>query len=201
MSALHGSPVDLWPTLIYQGQAPATAQDNARLARAILSREGGDPSRSYGVVHARKSGPDLLRWGTTQTDALGRLIGDASAALFAALAPEAGSPRPELTAQGWAVVYRTGGYHRRHAHHDAVISGVYCVQADEDPAVGGTLELWDPRDSRLARAGADAGARLQVQPVAGLLVAWPSWLQHSVSVVRGPAPRIVVAFNVGLLHG
>ncbi len=44
--------------------------------------------------------------------------------------------------------------------------------------------------------GLSAGATERVQPKAGRLVMFPSWLLHQVRPYRGDAARISIAFNL-----
>lgn len=193
----RGAPVTLWPTVIYQRHHEDVAALNNALRRQILDREPTDKSRSLGVVGARKSSPDLLRWATPETDSLLRWIGAAVDALTTRVT-DAAAPDPSSTlrAHAWAVVYRSGGFHTIHAHHDAAWSGVYYVHTDnvEDP--GGELELFDPRSIMLARHAEQEPTPLTVDPAPGLLVAFPSWLLHRVTPVHRAGLRICVAFNV-----
>jgi uncharacterized protein (TIGR02466 family) len=197
MSAGDGGIVELWATTLYQRQLTDVEDINARLRDEILTREKTDRSRSLGVVNARKSSPDLLRWGLPETDALAGWIGEAVDELTRSVLG-ADPPDISLTAHAWAVVYRPGGYHTLHGHRDSAWSGVYYVQANAHQAAGGAIDLLDPRIALLARHPIWQEPTVQVQPRSGLLLAFPSWLQHSVTAVEGSAPRICIGFNVGL---
>ena len=108
----------------------------------------------------------------------------------------------------WANVNRAGDANRPHAHGGAYWSGIYWIDdgdADADPAVGGLLELADPRGIlpvmvapglRCAiEACAGEGGGQSVTPRAGTMVLFPAWLIHSVTPYAGRRPRISVAFN------
>ncbi|MFJ2087536.1 TIGR02466 family protein [Micromonospora chokoriensis] len=198
-----GTVLDLWPTVILTRQVADAAGINADLQRDILAREAGDRSRSLGVVGGRKSGPDLLRWGTQATNRISALVGEVVEEVTAATAGHSSAlgdpvPTPEsFTAHAWAVVYRQGGYHTLHAHHDSAWSGVYYVAADPSPAGGGAIHLYDPRSALLARQGDLPNTAIaRIQPEPGTLLAFPSWLLHSVTPVARPDLRISVAFNI-----
>jgi len=187
-----GTVVSNWHTDLYQRRIDAP-DFNDRLRDTILEREGRDKSLSLGVVGGRKSSPDLLRWGTDETNEMARYIGEA----VDAIAPAEVHASDRLTAHAWAVVYQTGGSHELHAHHDSAWSGVYYLSATPDPAYGGAIELFDPRTAMLARHAATEPAVVSIQPKPGLLICFPSWLLHRVTPVIGDQLRICIAFNIG----
>ena len=111
----------------------------------------------------------------------------------------------------WANVSRTGHRNRPHGHGGAFWSGVYWVDdggAGEDASLGGLLEFSDPRGILPLMAAPNLrfalddclsdGAARAIQPQAGTLVLFPSWLVHEVTPYRGERPRISVAFNFSL---
>lgn len=86
-----------------------------------------------------------------------------------------------------------------HAHADALWTGVYYVDPGGDPAeVGGRLHVLSPAPGA-ARTGSAAvtwaDATLAYDPVPGLLLVFPGYLQHFVDVYRGDRPRVAIAFN------
>ena len=104
---------------------------------------------------------------------------------------------------------RAGDGNLPHGHAGAYWSGVYWIDdgdADGDPAVGGLLELADPRGIlptmvaphlRCAiEACAGEGGGQSVTPRAGTMVLFPAWLIHGVTPYAGRRPRISVAFNL-----
>ncbi len=182
--------IHMWPTTIYQKQIDDPNTVDA-LHHAILEHEHGDTSRSLGVVNARKSSPDLLRW---QLPAATRLAGYISDAVDAVAENPAALSAPR-SAHAWAVVYRPGGSHELHAHHDSAWSGVFYIATSPEPARGGAIELFDPRTTLLARTAGPAPVT-RIQPRPGLMILFPSWLLHRVTPVHGVDLRICVAFNV-----
>lgn len=178
-----------WPTPVYRRLVGDTAALDELTAR-ILDREADDTSRSLGVVHARKSAPDLLAWDLPGVELLRTAILDATAAVLPDTAASLDHGDVRLDAHAWAVVYRDDGQHHIHAHHDSAVSGVLYLRT----GFGGALELHDPRTGRLAGVGGPALPRT-IRPEPGLLVAFPSWLRHSVAPHHGPGLRICVAFN------
>lgn len=90
-----------------------------------------------------------------------------------------------------------------HAHADALWTGVYYVDPGGDPdEVGGRFHVLSPAPAA-ARTGSAAvswaDATLAYDPLPGLLLVFPGYLQHFVDVYRGERPRIAIAFNAEII--
>jgi uncharacterized protein (TIGR02466 family) len=94
---------------------------------------------------------------------------------------------------------KSGGQHSGHIHPHSIISGTLYVEV---PNGSGAVRFEDPRLPLMMAAPArdkDAPEELQpfvtVEPRAGLLLMWESWLRHE--VLRGTArgERLSVSFN------
>ncbi|MGR3660732.1 MAG: TIGR02466 family protein [Paracoccaceae bacterium] len=86
-------------------------------------------------------------------------------------------------------------------------SGVYYVQAPEG---AGKIEFTDPRTVQSFNSAAfipnqqrpvECWTKVKVQPVAGKMLFFPSWLYHSVepNLATGDGPdsdRIIISFNI-----
>ena len=86
----------------------------------------------------------------------------------------------------------------------ATWSGVYYVDpGDITPdAPGGLLELVHPVAASVMTFFPSVLPSAQlVQPKAGMLILFPSYLQHNVRMYRGQRPRICVAFNAHVRYG
>ena len=78
----------------------------------------------------------------------------------------------------WSNRLVTGGFHVKHTHHKGWMSGVCYVDVPESDS--GKLEF----------------DKQTIEPKTGDLVMFPSDAEHSVSVYRGAAPRLTIAFDV-----
>jgi hypothetical protein len=80
----------------------------------------------------------------------------------------------------------------------ATWSGIYYVDPGDEPAdsTGGALELLHPVTASAMTffPGILPSARL-VRPEPGMVVVFPSYLQHGVRMYHGERPRICVPFN------
>jgi len=111
--------------------------------------------------------------------------------------------KPVFSIEGWANILRHGQYHSVHSHPNATWSGVYYVSGNEDvedQPFSGRLELLDPRPSASLNY-ADSSTlygRFLLNPQAGQMFVFPSWMQHQVHPCFGNKERISIAFNVML---
>jgi len=108
----------------------------------------------------------------------------------------------EMTASltGWFNVNDHGDYNTPHLHSQNTWSGVYYVQTG--PAVparpsSGVIEFMDPRVRCDVgpKQGLSHSGTLAVTPRDGMLLVFPSYLQHFVHPYFGDEPRITLAFN------
>ncbi len=188
-----------WQTPLYTRDLPDAESHNAALRELILEAEAKDTqAANFGGIDAIKSSQDILRWQHPSIDWLKAGLVEAVGALTGDVLGDAAREVTQgILAEGWAVVYRSGGSLRPHTHHDSVWSGVYYVSSGSDGEHGdaGYLQLLDPRPAALARQASTGVVR--VQPVPGRMVAFPGWLPHQVAAtLTGSGLRICVAFNV-----
>ena len=88
-----------------------------------------------------------------------------------------------------------------HNHPNWVWSGVYYVTSGEpDPGVpeNGKLELLDPRTVVTSVKGLISRERPLIEPKPGMMVVFPSYLNHQVHPFIGKGERISIAFNVDI---
>ena len=101
----------------------------------------------------------------------------------------------------WVNVLRPGAAHSGHIHPHSVISGTVYVAT---PRGSSALKLEDPRlplmmaaPPRRADAPDEARAFVYLQPEAGTVLMWESWLRHEVPANQAKAERISISFNYG----
>ena len=184
---------------------------NAELAATVLQRERVE----RGVVVSNQGGwhsAEFQSWcgraGVALLDAARQLVDEMTATRLGNGMVGEGPARIGWRIAAWANVNRAGDANRPHGHGGAYWSGIYWVDdgdVDADPAVGGLLELADPRGILpvmvapelccAIEACAGEGGGQSVTPRAGTMVLFPAWLIHSVTPYAGRRPRISVAFN------
>jgi Flp pilus assembly protein TadD len=94
----------------------------------------------------------------------------------------------------WSVQLYRGGFHVNHFHHQGWISSAYYVsvpqEVKDDAFKSGWLKFGEPR---FATPG--AAPERYVQPRAGLLVLFPSYLWHGTNAIQGSQVRTTIAFD------
>ncbi|MCG2840218.1 TIGR02466 family protein [Sandaracinobacter sp. RS1-74] len=121
------------------------------------------------------------------------------AAQFAAAAHmDLGGGKPRLDSI-WVNILKPGGGHSGHIHPHSVISGTLYLEVPEG---GAPLRLEDPRlplmmaaPTRLPEAPEEARPFVLMQPQAGHIFLWESWLRHEVVAGHGKGERLSISFN------
>lgn len=99
----------------------------------------------------------------------------------------------------WVNILKPGAAHSGHIHPHSVLSGTAYVAT---PKGSSALKLEDPRlplmmaaPPRRADAPEEARAFVYLQPQAGTVLMWESWLRHEVPANRARTERISISFN------
>ena len=187
-----------------------SAEGIAVLREVIMAEKARD---THGVrisnIGGWHSNTEMLHWGGEAARALAhkaiQLADESMVNLGAQQGREYGW-MPEM----WGNVSTYGNANQYHTHPGAFWSAVAYIDdgydGDPNPALGGELQLLDPRmpmvrmtalDLRLK----DIDGQVQnnepmVRPSSGLIVMFPSWLQHSVRAFYGSGTRISIAINL-----
>ena len=173
---------------------------NRGLKEIILTEEANKPSTGRSNIGGWRSEHDLLARSEPQITALCNEIREAIGHVFQATAGANGFSG-YFAINGWANVLRRGNYNTPHNHPESAWSGVYYVdigtQNAEHP-LSGMLEFMDPRPfvEMVSTPGMPFGLPVRIQPEAGLMVVFPSWLYHHVHAYMGEGARIAIAFNI-----
>lgn len=111
---------------------------------------------------------------------------------------ELGGRKPKLDSL-WVNLLKPGGGHSGHIHPHSIISGTVYVEV---PAGAGPLKIEDPRlpllmaaPGRTDEAPPEVRPFVYLEPTAGMVLLWESWLRHEVPQGRAKAERISVSFN------
>lgn len=99
----------------------------------------------------------------------------------------------------WVNIMPSGAQHTAHIHPHSVISGTFYVDA---PPASSAIKFEDPRLSFMmnapsvsAKANKDCQRFFSLNPRAGDLVLFESWLRHEVPPNKSKKPRISISFN------
>ena len=99
----------------------------------------------------------------------------------------------------WAIINTGGSANLRHQHGNSTISGAYYVRA---PKNSGDIVFYDPRPAPVySHPNSISPNSLNAQvngisPKEGVLVLFPSYLDHSVNENMSDEERIVISFNI-----
>lgn len=140
-----------------------------RFVAEILERARTTSGERGHNVGGWRSGVDLDSWSRSYTTL--RMISTAVTGLT----------EVQAKLQAWAVLHERGSYHDWHAH-----TGVAW-------RCSGVLYLTSGGAATLFRGD---GAHLRVVPKAGMLIRFPSNVEHATEPHEEPEPRITIAFNV-----
>ncbi|AOW12828.1 hypothetical protein LPB72_17700 [Hydrogenophaga crassostreae] len=206
-----------WSTPMGVHHWPQAEAVNPLLVRVFQSMRATDPDAKAGAAFYASRDDLLQRVRLTEWDQLIAFIVD-SIRQTVVLAnqtawPEA-KPGLQIALRGiWFQIANQGSHHDVHTHGNCSWSGVYCVQVDDQarreaqealgPANGAT-RFYGPHFNHLGGAYMDFGnaylqaAHLDMAPLPGQLVVFPSWLPHQAMPYQGEADRIIVSFNASV---
>ena len=101
----------------------------------------------------------------------------------------------------WAIINEQGAWNQKHHHSNSDISAAYYVEAHDNC---GDIVFYDPRPARVYKHPIsiepnNLNATVNsIKPEPGLLVLFPSYLEHSVNPNISNKKRIVISFNLSL---
>ena len=101
----------------------------------------------------------------------------------------------------WSIINEEGAFNQKHHHSNSDISAAYYVSAHGEC---GDIVFYDPRPARvfnspIAKSSNKLNATINsVKPENGLLVLFPSYLEHSVNPNLSNKKRVVISFNLSL---
>ena len=198
---------NLFPTPIAAVLTPDAEARNAELLALIRQRRATTPSISASNAGGWHSARDLSAWGGARAAEVVEMARAVATHMTRDRNGEA--VRPEWVVTAWANVNGPGDSNFSHYHPGAFWSGTYYVDDGgvvDDPSLGGGFEMLDPRGAAPAMlaptlayagdGGLAAGMTETIEPRPGLMVLFPSWLQHQVRTYRGARERVSIAFNL-----
>ena len=106
--------------------------------------------------------------------------------------------------ESWCHITRDGGIHDMHTHPNSSWSAIYYLDCgDMDHATkNGLNRFYNPINSMWVDAGTawcTANNSIDVKADEGMLVIFPSWVQHSALLYRGQRERYILSFNCKIL--
>jgi len=190
----------IFPTPVAMHVWPDSEGLNAGLATLARAMAQAGPSAARSTIGGWRSGNDFMdrpepcvRELATRAQTM---VGEITELMM-----KPGKRRYHM--EGWINLLGQGGYNSPHVHPNSTWSLVYYVTGNPPPATGdpgfsGKIELLDPRPGAAASYTVENAmqSRTLLNPQAGAMLVFPSWLQHQVHPYHGPGERISVAINV-----
>jgi len=183
---------DLFPTRIWQAQLGHLASYLPSWVDAVLAMRAAAPKPAGRTVRRG--------WNSEEMTVLERPdfapLKQAARAACAGALGEMGLGRAAFSLQSWINMHDRGGFNFAHMHEGTLLSGSFYLKV---PPGSGQFVFRDPRPGVIHGAikGAvpNGHADVQLSPSTGLLVLFPSWMEHYVEQHDSDEPRITVAFN------
>ena len=188
----------VWPTMLVKRQLPGFERSNDGLAAHIAEQEAreADYTARYQEQDFFSSRIPAVRWLKDQIDQTA-----------VAFLRHAGIERkPSWTIFGWYSINRYGDHHAPHTHPRSYLSGTYYVRVppapasiDDPRARPACISFYDPRTgANMITVGSEPDARAAhvVRPSAGMLLLWPSPVQHYVHPNLSEELRVSISFNL-----
>ncbi len=185
----------LFPTLLYEAEIAdgdmlaALAHSIHSLARDDRAGVGWSRDKNYSGYTSYASLDDLPKRDPAFADLARRLA--RHAARFADDCGFALGRKPRLDSL-WVNLLKAGGHHSGHIHPHSMISGTFYVEV---PVSSGAIRFEDPRLPLMMAAPTREDSFVSIQPRAGLLLLWESWLRHEVVAGTGRGERLSISFN------
>jgi uncharacterized protein (TIGR02466 family) len=190
-------------TPIFQCEVHDAAVLNNALRPHILELERMHPSQRLSNRGGWQSEQDLQ---SSENVAVQTLFHNVRMVVKGFTSPEqAETAQVDFNFVAWANINRRDDYNRVHHHHRGFWSGVYyvAVPPPEGDRVGAIVFRNPTAHSILASTISAPAAlkrqfrhQLEILPRAGLLLIFPSWLEHFVDPHDSDQERISVAFDV-----
>lgn len=152
----------------------------------VLSNRGG--WRSQSDLHRMLNAPPVLAEVRKQVNAAVSAFWKAGMERTPHAKGKKAQPKLKLEAM-WMNVLGLGDSNIVHKHAQSFISGVYYVNMPKLPGpggAGGSIKFRDPRPQTSVYDDMEwmgMGAEVQVNPVEGMILLWPSWLEHYVEPI------------------
>ena len=101
----------------------------------------------------------------------------------------------------WAIINEKDAWNQKHHHSNSDLSAAYYVSAHDNC---GDIVFYDPRPAPvhnhpISKSANKLNATVNsIKPAPGMLVLFPSYLEHSVNPNKSNKKRIVISFNLSL---
>jgi uncharacterized protein (TIGR02466 family) len=101
----------------------------------------------------------------------------------------------------WAIINTKGSLNQKHHHSNSDLSAAYYVSAEKNC---GDIIFYDPRPAKVYKHPIAKNPNIlnatinSISPEPGMLILFPSYLEHSVNPNLSDHKRIVISFNLNI---
>ncbi len=185
---------DLFPTRIWQAQMPAPTAQLQEWVAVVLALRAASP-RPAGRTNRQGWNSEDMAVLEQPVFRAATAAGDTRSGCTSALGEMGVSDIP-FQLQSWINMHDRGGFNFLHVHEGCLLSG--CA-LPESTCGFGKLVFRDPRPGVIhgyvKGAVPNGYSDIQLTPDAGLLVLFPSWMEHFVEPQDSDEPRVSISFN------
>jgi uncharacterized protein (TIGR02466 family) len=183
---------DLFPSRIWQAHLSALAPQLQGWTQIVLAMRAASPKPAGRTVRQGWNSEDMGVLARPEFGALNQAIRVACASVLS----EMGQEKIAFSLQSWINLHDRGGFNFLHMHEGSLLSGSFYISV---PPGSGQFVFRDPRPGVITgsiKGGVPNGhVDVHLTPNAGLLVLFPSWMEHYVEPHESDEPRITLAFN------
>ncbi|HUO93374.1 MAG TPA: putative 2OG-Fe(II) oxygenase [Rhizomicrobium sp.] len=198
----------MFPTPVCVHFLPVAQEVNAELRPLIIDRMGATGNASDLKGQGWRSTPDFGDWGGAPAQTLFRVLRELADGVTALRS--GARVTLEWKIQAAAIVRQKSEYDELAARPGAMWSGIYFVDdgygKSDDEALGGELELADPRGALPAMVapqygfripgGVSAGQIETIRPATGMIILHPSWQPRGERRFEGTSQRVAIEFDL-----
>ena len=198
----------MFPTPVCVHFLPVAQEVNAELRPLIVEKMGANGSAADQRGQGWRSAPDLAEWGGAPVQTLFRVLRELADGVTALRNGSRVTLEWKITAA--AIVRQKSEYDEVVARPGAMWSGIYFVDdgyaKSDDEALGGELELADPRGAMPAMiapqygfripGGVSAGQIETIRPATGMILLHPSWQPRGERRFEGTSQRVAIEFDL-----
>jgi len=182
----------LFATRIWQARTPALAAQFSAWIDAVKALRAASPKPAGRTNRRGWNSEDMAVLEQAAFAPLREVI----RATCAGALREMGQRNTTFALQSWVNMHDRGGFNFLHVHEGCLLSGSFYLKV---PAGSGKLVFRDPRPGvvhgYVKGAVPNGYSDIHLAPEAGLIVLFPSWMEHYVEPHESDEPRIVIAFN------
>lgn len=183
---------DLFPTRIWQAQMPTPTAQLEEWVTAVLALRAASPRPAGRTNRQGWNSEDMAVLEQPVFAPLRQAIHSGCASALDGMGVR-GVP---FQLQSWINMHDRGGFNFLHVHEGCLLSGCFYLKV---PPGSGKLVFRDPRPGVIhgyvKGAVPNGYSDIQLTPDAGLLVLFPSWMEHFVEPHDSDEPRISISFN------